>query len=96
MLIKNPILILVYLGTLVAISWQLTIFTLVIGPVIIWVMGSIGRKLKANSLVVQSFWSETMSELEETLGGLRVIKAFRGHCNLAVFIILKPLKGFGH
>ena len=76
MLIKNPILILVYLGTLVAISWQLTIFTLVIGPVIIWVMGSIGRKLKANSLVVQSYWSETMSELEETLGGLRVIKAF--------------------
>ena len=76
MLIKNPILILVYMGTLVAISWQLTIFTLVIGPLIIWVMGSIGRKLKANSLVVQSYWSETMSELEETLGGLRVIKAF--------------------
>ena len=76
MLIKNPILILVYLGTLIAISWQLTIFTLVIGPLIIWVMGSIGRKLKANSLVVQSFWSETMSELEETLGGLRIIKAF--------------------
>lgn len=76
MLIKNPILILVYLGTLVAISWQMTIFTIVIGPLIIWVMGSIGRKLKANSLVVQSFWSETMSELEETLGGLRVIKAF--------------------
>ena len=76
MLIKNPILILVYLGTLIAISWRLTIFTLVIGPLIIWVMGSIGRKLKANSLVVQSFWSETMSELEETLGGLRVIKAF--------------------
>lgn len=76
MLIKNPILIVVYLGTLIAISWQLTIFTLVIGPLIIWVMGQIGRKLKANSLVVQSFWSETMSELEETLGGLRVIKAF--------------------
>ena len=76
MLIKNPILILVYLGTLIAISWRLTIFTLIIGPLIIWVMGSIGRKLKANSLVVQSFWSETMSELEETLGGLRVIKAF--------------------
>ena len=76
MLIKNPILILVYLGTLIAISWQLTIFTLVIGPLIIWVMGQIGRKLKSNSLVVQSFWSETMSELEETLGGLRVIKAF--------------------
>ncbi len=76
MLIKNPILILVYLGTLIAISWRMTIFTLVIGPLIIWVMGSIGRKLKATSLVVQSFWSETMSELEETLGGLRVIKAF--------------------
>lgn len=76
MLIKNPILILVYLGTLIAISWQLTIFTLIIGPVIIWVMGSIGRKLKAKSLVVQSYWSETMSELEETLGGLRIIKAF--------------------
>ena len=76
MLIKNPILILVYLGTLIAISWRLTIFTLVIGPLIIWVMGQIGRKLKAKSLVVQSFWSETMSELEETLGGLCVIKAF--------------------
>ena len=76
MLIKNPILILVYLGTLIAISWRMTIFTLVIGPIIIWVMGTIGRKLKATSLVVQSYWSETMSELEETLGGLRVIKAF--------------------
>lgn len=76
MLIKNPILILVYLGTLIAISWQMTIFTLVIGPLIIWIMSAIGRKLKAKSLVVQSYWSETMSELEETLGGLRVIKAF--------------------
>ena len=76
MLIKNPILILVYLGTLVAISWQMTIFTIVVGPLIIWVMGSIGRKLKAKSLVAQSYWSDTMSELEETLGGLRVIKAF--------------------
>ena len=76
MLIKNPILIIVYLGTLIAISWQMTIFTLIIGPIIIWVMGTIGRKLKAKSLLVQSFWSETMSELEETLGGLRVIKAF--------------------
>ena len=76
MLIKNPILILVYLGTLVAISWQMTIFTIVIGPLIIWVMGTIGRKLKAKSLVAQSYWSDTMSELEEPLGGLRVIKAF--------------------
>ena len=76
MLIKNPILILVYVGTLIAISWQMTIFTIVVGPLIIWIIGSIGRKLKARSLVAQSFWSETMSELEETLGGLRVIKAF--------------------
>ena len=76
MLIKNPILILVYMGTLIAISWQLTIFTIIIGPLIIWVIAAIGRKLKANSLLVQSYWSETMSELEETLGGLRVIKAF--------------------
>lgn len=76
MLIKNPILIIVYVGTLIAISWQMTIFTIVVGPLIIWIIGSIGRKLKARSLVAQSFWSETMSELEETLGGLRVIKAF--------------------
>ncbi len=76
MLIKNPILILVYMGTLVMISWKLTIFTILVGPLIIWVMGTIGRKLKASSLVVQSYWSDTMSQLEETLGGLRVIKAF--------------------
>ena len=76
MLIKNPILIIVYVGTLIAISWQMTIFTIVVGPLIIWIIGAIGRKLKARSLVAQSFWSETMSELEETLGGLRVIKAF--------------------
>ena len=76
MLIKNPILIVVYVGTLIAISWQMTIFTIVVGPLIIWIIGIIGRKLKARSLVAQSFWSETMSELEETLGGLRVIKAF--------------------
>lgn len=83
MLIKNPILIIVYLGTLVAISWQMTIFTIIIGPLIIWVMGSIGRKLKAKSLVVQSYWSDTMSELEETLGGLRVIKAFLAEGKMA-------------
>ena len=76
MLIKNPILIIVYVGTLIAISWQMTIFTIVVGPLIIWIIGAIGRKLKAKSLVAQSYWSETMSELEETLGGLRVIKAF--------------------
>ena len=76
MLIKNPILIIVYMGTLIVLSWKLTIFTIVVGPVIIWVMGAIGRKLKAKSLVVQSYWSDTMAQLEETLGGLRIIKAF--------------------
>ncbi len=76
MLIKNPILILVYMTTLFLISWQLTVFTIVVGPVIIWVMGNIGRKLKAQSLDVQNRWSDTMSQMEETLGGLRIIKAF--------------------
>ena len=76
MLIKNPILIIIYIGTLIVISWQLTIFTLIVAPLIVWVMGTIGRKLKAKSLVVQSRWSDTMSQLEETLGGLRIIKAF--------------------
>ena len=83
MLIKNPILIIVYVGTLIAISWQMTIFTIVVGPLIIWIIGIIGRKLKARSLVAQSFWSETMSELEETLGGLRVIKAFLAEKKMA-------------
>ena len=76
MLIKNPILVIVYVGTLIITSWQLTVFTVVIGPLIIWIMGVIGRKLKAQSLEVQSRWSDTMSQLEETLGGLRIIKAF--------------------
>ena len=76
MLIKNPILIVVYVGTLIAISWRMTIFTIVVGPLIIWIIGVIGRKLKARSLVAQAYRSETMSELEETLGGLRIIKAF--------------------
>lgn len=76
MLIKNPILVIVYVATLIITSWQLTLFTIVIGPLIIWIMGVIGRKLKAQSLEVQSRWSDTMSQLEETLGGLRIIKAF--------------------
>ncbi len=76
MLIKNPILITVYFGTLIAISWELTLFSVLIVPVIVWIMGTIGRKLKQKSLEVQSRWSDTMSQLEETLGGLRVIKAF--------------------
>lgn len=76
MLIKNPIMIFIYLITMIILSWQLTIFTLVVVPGLVWIMGVIGRKLKQKSLVVQSRWSDTMSQLEETLGGLRVIKAF--------------------
>ena len=76
MLFKNPVLIVAYFTTLVFISWQLTVFTLVIVPVMGWFMGFVGRKLKAKSIKVQSLWSDTMSVVEETLGGLRIIKAF--------------------
>ena len=76
MLIKNPILIVIYLGTLIGISWQLTLFVLVFAPIMLWLMGAIGRKLKAQSLEAQTLWSDTMSQVEETLGGLRIIKAF--------------------
>ena len=76
MLLKNPILIVFYLGTLIITSWQLTIFTIVVAPLLVWVMGALGRTLKKKSLVAQALWSDTMSQLEETLGGLRVIKAF--------------------
>lgn len=76
MLIKNPILIIFYFATLIFISWQLTLFTLLVIPLLGWIMGAIGRKLKAKSLYAQSKWSETMSQLDEMLGGLRIIKAF--------------------
>ncbi len=76
MLFKNPILILAYFITLMAISWQLTLFTLVFVPLFGWFMGFVGRKLKAKSIKAQSLWSDTMSQVEETLGGLRIIKAF--------------------
>ena len=76
MLFKNPVLIVTYFTTLVFISWQLTVFTLVIVPVMGWFMGFVGRKLKAKSIKAQSLWSDTMSVVEETLGGLRIIKAF--------------------
>ena len=77
MLIKNPILILFYMGMLFFISWQLTLFVLIFAPVMLWLMGLIGRKLKRKSTEAQALWSDTMSQVEETLGGLRVIKAFR-------------------
>ena len=76
MLIKNPILIVFYFATLIATSWQLTLFTLLVVPAMAWGMSAIGKKLKRQSLEAQGKWSDTMSQLEETLGGLRIIKAF--------------------
>lgn len=76
MLFKNPILILFYFCTLIFISWQLTLFTILFVPGFGWFMGKVGRKLKAQSTEAQSLWSDTMSMVEETLGGLRIIKAF--------------------
>ena len=76
MLFKNPILIVAYFATLIFISWQLTLFTLVFVPIMGWFMGYVGRKLKQNSIKAQALWSDTMSQVEETLGGLRSIKAF--------------------
>ena len=76
MLFKNPILIISYFTALIFISWQLTLFTLVFVPIFGWFMGYVGRKLKRKSIMAQSLWSDTMSQVEETLGGLRIIKAF--------------------
>ena len=76
MLIKNPILIVFYFGTLIITSWELTLFTIAVVPLMAWGMSAIGKKLKRQSLEAQSKWSETMAQLDETLGGLRIIKAF--------------------
>ena len=75
-LLKNPILIIIYFATLIFVSWQLTVFTITVIPFMGWIMGKIGRKLKAQSLEAQAKWSETMAQLDETLGGIRIIKAF--------------------
>ena len=76
MLLKNPILILLYFSTLIVTSWQLTLFTVLVLPGMGWLMGKVGKKLKRKSLEAQGKWSDTMSQLEETLGGLRIINAF--------------------
>ncbi|MGN0257083.1 MAG: ABC transporter ATP-binding protein [Bacteroides sp.] len=76
MLLKNPILIILYFSTLIVTSWQLTLFTLLVLPGMGWVMGTVGKKLKRKSLDAQNKWSDTMAQLDETLGGLRIIKAF--------------------
>ena len=76
MLFKNPILIIAYFIALLVFSWQLTLFTIIFVPVFGWFMGLVGRRLKQKSIKAQSLWSDTMSQVEETLGGLRIIKAF--------------------
>lgn len=76
MLFKNPIMIIVYLVSMFVLSWQLTVFVLVLLPISGYVMGAVGKKLKRKSLEAQQQWGELMSQIEETLGGLRIIKAF--------------------
>ena len=76
MLVKNPILIFIYMYVMFRMSWVLTLFTIVFGPLVIGIMSAIGRRLKADSKEAQQYWSDTMSQVDETLGGLRVIKAF--------------------
>lgn len=76
MIIKNPILIVVYFSMLIYLSWELTLFTIAVVPFMAWIMGAIGKKLKRQSLDVQNFWSDSITQIEETLGGIRIIKAF--------------------
>ena len=76
MLFKNPILVVSYFISLLFISWQLTLFTFIFVPLFGWFMGIVGRKLKQQSIKVQSLWSDTLSQVDETLSGLRIIKAF--------------------
>lgn len=83
MLFKNPILIIVYFTTMLVISWQLTIFVLVLLPVSGFVMGRVGKTLKKKSTEAQEKWGELMSQIEETLGGLRIIKAFNAEKKVA-------------
>ena len=76
MVIKNPIFIIVFVGALIVISWQLTLFTLLVVPLMAFGIGRIGKKLKSKSLTMQAKLSDSVSQIEETLGGLRIIKAF--------------------
>lgn len=75
-IIRYPIMIALYLGVMIYVSWQLTLFVLIMLPLFGWIMGTVGRKLKAQSLEVQNLWGEILSSTEETIGGLRVVKAF--------------------
>ena len=76
MFFKNPIMIIVCLVTMLMISWQLTLFVLILLPIAGTIMGKVGKKLKRKSLESQNQWGVIMSNIEETLGGLRIVKAF--------------------
>ncbi len=76
LMFKNPLMIIACLGMMIAVSWQLTVFVLILLPLAGWVMGTVGRKLKSTSMKAQNQWGAIMSNIEETLGGLRIIKAF--------------------
>ncbi|MCP9612328.1 ABC transporter ATP-binding protein [Coprobacter tertius] len=76
MMFKNPIMIIVYLTTMFLVSWQLTLFVMVLLPISGYIMGKVGKKLKRNSVEAQQQWGTLMAQIEETLGGLRIIKAF--------------------
>ena len=76
LLLKNPILIFVYLGSMLVISWQLTLFVFLVLPIAGFVMGRVGKSLKRTSLEAQNQWGQLISQVEETLGGLRIVKAF--------------------
>ena len=83
MLIKDPILIIIYFGTLLYLSPELTIFTVIFVPGFVWIMGLIGKQLKRHSTEAQALWSDTMAQVEETLGGLRIIKAFNAESKMS-------------
>ena len=76
MLIRQPIAILVCFATMLWVSWQLTVFVIVVAPIAGWIMGTVSRKLKSQSAMVQGLWGSMLAQLDETLGGLRIIKAF--------------------
>ena len=84
MLLRNPIALIIYFCTLFTISWQMTLFVIVVLPLAGWVMGIVSRKLKRQSLTAQAQWGDIMSQLDETLGGLRVIKAFIAEKKMSV------------
>ena len=81
-LIKDPILILLYFGFLTFMSPEMMLFTVVFAPGFVWIMGLVGKQLRRQSLEAQQLWSDTMSQVDETLGGLRVIKAFNAESKM--------------